>query len=203
MVRHEPPATPRQPWRVVVKDDTGFAELVFFAANPKAADDRAQRMPPGAKLLVSGKLEEFNGRITMPHPDHVLPAAQADRLPAIEPVWRADRRPVAAPGGQRHARRRCCACPTSPNGTTPRCCGARNGRRFADALRAVQAPGEPPDDRPARAAWPTTSCSPARSRWAWCAAGCAPARAAPCIGDGALRAKALERFGLRPDRARR
>ena len=61
---------------------------MFFAANPKATDDRAQRMPPGAKLLVSGKLEEFNGRITMPHPDHVLPLAQADRLPAIEPVWR-------------------------------------------------------------------------------------------------------------------
>ena len=58
VVRHEAPATPRQPWRVVVKDGTGFAELVFFAANPKSAEDRAQRMPPGVKLLVSGKLEE-------------------------------------------------------------------------------------------------------------------------------------------------
>ena len=44
-------------------------------------------MPPGAKLLVSGKLERFDGRLTMPHPDHVVPAAQPDRLPAIEPVW--------------------------------------------------------------------------------------------------------------------
>ncbi len=30
VVRHEPPANPRQPWRVVVTDGTGFAELVFF-----------------------------------------------------------------------------------------------------------------------------------------------------------------------------
>src|ERR1700735_1529577 len=35
----EPPATPRQPWRVVVKDATGLAELVFFAANPKPPYD--------------------------------------------------------------------------------------------------------------------------------------------------------------------
>src|ERR1700735_5060914 len=88
VVRHEPPTTSRQPWRVVVKDATAFAELVFFAATPKAAEDRAQRMPPGARLLVSGKCEAFNGRITLPHPDHVLPLAQADRLPAIEPIWR-------------------------------------------------------------------------------------------------------------------
>ena len=30
VVRHDRPATPRQPWRVVVEDGTGFAELVFF-----------------------------------------------------------------------------------------------------------------------------------------------------------------------------
>src|ERR1700722_7370620 len=86
VVRHEPPATPRQPWRVVVKDATGTAELVFFAANPKPPYDREQRMPVGARLLVSGMLKSFNGRITMSDPDHVLPASQADRLPAFEPV---------------------------------------------------------------------------------------------------------------------
>ena len=44
-------------------------------------------MPPGAKLLVSGKLELFNGRLTMAHPDHVVPADRPRLLPAIEPVW--------------------------------------------------------------------------------------------------------------------
>ena len=30
VVRHERPATSRQPWRIIVRDDTGTAALVFF-----------------------------------------------------------------------------------------------------------------------------------------------------------------------------
>jgi ATP-dependent DNA helicase RecG len=56
VVRLEPPASERQPWRVVVTDGTGFAELVFFKFN------RERQMPPGAKLLVSGKIELFGCR---------------------------------------------------------------------------------------------------------------------------------------------
>ena len=146
VVRHEPPATPRQPWRVVVKDNTGFAELVFFAANPKSAEDRAQRMPPGAKLLVSGKLEEFNGRLTMPHPDHVLPLAQADRLPGIEPVWRmtAGLWPRQVGNAMRDALLRL---PDFPEWHDPALLRREKWPPFAEALRAVQSPAEPPDDR--------------------------------------------------------
>src|SRR5271168_401315 len=81
VIRHEPPAHERQPWRVVVFDGTGFAELVFFKRS------REGQMPPGARLLVSGRLERFGDRLTMPHPDHVVPADRPERLPAIEPVW--------------------------------------------------------------------------------------------------------------------
>lgn len=41
VVRHEKPNNPRQPWRVVVTDGAGFAELVFFRFN------REEQMPPG------------------------------------------------------------------------------------------------------------------------------------------------------------
>ena len=43
-------------------------------------------------------------------------------------------------------RRRWPGCRRFPNGTTRRCCGARNGLAFAEALRAVQAPAEMPGD---------------------------------------------------------
>ena len=56
VVRIEPPANARQPWRVVVTDGTGSADLVFFKFN------RERQMPVGAKLLVSGKIELFGGR---------------------------------------------------------------------------------------------------------------------------------------------
>src|SRR5258708_9983433 len=51
VVRHERPAHSRQPWRIVVRDQTGTAELVFFRFA------RESQMPPGAQLLVSGKVE--------------------------------------------------------------------------------------------------------------------------------------------------
>ena len=196
VVRHEPPATPRQPWRVVVKDNTGFAELVFFAANPKSAEDRAQRMPPGAKLLVSGKLEEFNGRLTMPHPDHVLPLAQADRLPGIEPVWRmtAGLWPRQVGNAMRDALLRL---PDFPEWHDPALLRREKWPPFAEALRAVQSPAEPPDDRlRARLAYDEllagqVALGVVRGR----------VRARPgrvLHGDGSLRTKALERFGFTP-----
>ena len=56
VVRHERPAHSRQPWRIVVRDATGIAELVFFRFTREA------QMPPGAQLVVSGKVDLFNGR---------------------------------------------------------------------------------------------------------------------------------------------
>src|ERR1700759_1551040 len=67
VVRHERPAHSRQPWRIIVRDDTGTAELVFFKFTREA------QTPPGARIVVSGKLDEFNGRLTLPHPDHLVP----------------------------------------------------------------------------------------------------------------------------------
>jgi ATP-dependent DNA helicase RecG len=81
VVRHERPASSRQPWRIVVRDDSGTADLVFFRFTREA------QMPPGAHLVVSGKVDLFNGRVTIAHPDHVVPATEAWRVPAIEPVW--------------------------------------------------------------------------------------------------------------------
>jgi ATP-dependent DNA helicase RecG len=78
VLRIEPPATSRQPTKVVVGDASGFGELVFFQRFPAA------RLPVGAKVLVSGKIDE-RGQIV--HPDHIVPADKPALLPWIEPVW--------------------------------------------------------------------------------------------------------------------
>ena len=165
VVRHEPPANARQPWRVVVTDGTGFAELVFFKFTREA------QMPPGAKLLVSGKLESFNGRLTMSHPDHVVPADQPERLPSIEPVWPLTAglwpRQVAGAMAQALAR-----VPALPEWHDPALLRREKWPGFAEALRAVQAPAEVPAERVPRRGWRTTSCWPTRWRWRWCGGGC-------------------------------
>ena len=198
VVRHQEPANPRQPWRVVVTDGTGFAELVFFHAH------RAQDMPVGAKLVVSGKLERFSNQVTFPHPDYIVPADQADRIPAIEPVWRLTAglwpRQVGRAVAQVLER-----IPALPEWHDAALLRRERWPGFGDALRALHAPPAPPVGELLE--------SPARRRLAYdelLAGQVATAlmrgrvRARPgrmLSGDGALRREALQRFGHKPTRS--
>jgi ATP-dependent DNA helicase RecG len=187
VVRIEEPANPRQPWRVVVTDGTGFAELVFFKFN------REHQMPVGAKLLVSGKIEVFNGRRTMSHPDHVVPADRPAVLPSIEPVWPLTAglwpRQLANAMGQALAR-----VPALPEWHDAALLRRERWPAFADALRAVQAPAELPNE-----------CHRSRLAYDELLAGqvalavvrgrVRARRGRRLVGDGSLRAKALARFG--------
>ncbi len=79
-----PPRDRRQPYRVRCSDDTATIELVFFHAH---ADYLNKTLPAGAKRLISGRIERFNNRLQMPHPDYVVPPEQDSELPLHEPVY--------------------------------------------------------------------------------------------------------------------
>jgi ATP-dependent DNA helicase RecG len=193
VLRHEAPANERQPWRVIVTDGTGLAELVFFRFN------RREQMPVGARLLVSGQLERFGERLTITHPDHVVPAHQAERLPGIEPVW-----PLTAGLWPRQVVRAMSAAlgriPALPEWHDPALHRREKWPSFAAALRSLQAPETRPD-RKARErlaydellAGQVAFASARRGRRAQ------PGRA--LVGDGRLRAAALARFGHPPTEA--
>ncbi|MEZ5811337.1 MAG: ATP-dependent DNA helicase RecG [Rhizobiaceae bacterium] len=72
------------PYRVFAFDDTGEIALTFFHAK-QAWLERA--MPVGADIVVSGRMEWFNGRASMVHPDHIALAENAAELPLVEPVY--------------------------------------------------------------------------------------------------------------------
>ena len=80
----EPGLRSRAPFKVLVEDDTGDVELVFFLANH---DWIRSRLPVGATRWISGKLELWDGRRQMVHPDRVMTAEELERLPAVEPVY--------------------------------------------------------------------------------------------------------------------
>jgi ATP-dependent DNA helicase RecG len=71
------------PFKVLVEDDTGDAELVFFLANP---DWIERSLPVGATRWVSGKLQLYDGRRQIVHPDRVLDEAGLAKMPAVEAV---------------------------------------------------------------------------------------------------------------------
>jgi len=84
--RHQPPprGNRRVPYRVFVHDDTGELALVFFSAH---TDYLNKTLPVGETRYVSGKVEWFNGRPTMVHPDHIVDEAGFADMPLIEPVY--------------------------------------------------------------------------------------------------------------------
>lgn len=81
---HQPPRTRGRPYRVLVHDDLTEFQLVFFHAR---GDYLQKLLPTGARRLVSGKLELFDGIAQMPHPDHILRPEDAAELPQSEAVY--------------------------------------------------------------------------------------------------------------------
>ncbi|MCC5966747.1 MAG: ATP-dependent DNA helicase RecG [Natronohydrobacter sp.] len=81
---HQPPRTRGRPYRVQVRDELTEFQLVFFHAR---GDYLQKLLPTGARRLVSGKVELFDGIAQMAHPDHILRPEQAQDLPRTEAVY--------------------------------------------------------------------------------------------------------------------
>ncbi|MEQ9055375.1 MAG: ATP-dependent DNA helicase RecG [Roseovarius confluentis] len=82
--RHDPPRSRGRPYRIQVEDTQVAFQLVFF----NGRDDYLNRvLPTGARRVVSGKVELFDGMAQMVHPDHILPVEEAGEIPDFEPVY--------------------------------------------------------------------------------------------------------------------
>jgi len=189
VVRHERPASSRQPWRIIVKDDTGTAELVFFRFT------RETQTPPGTKLLVSGKLDVFNGRLTIPHPDHLVPIEQGDRIPIVEPVWPLTAglwaRQVAAGLAQALE-----LLPDFPEWHDPALLKREKWPGFGEALRGAQAPANAEPDRRMRARLAYDELLAGQVAQALIRGRVRARSGQPMIGDSRLRDVAMQRFGF-------
>jgi ATP-dependent DNA helicase RecG len=82
--RPAPRGNTRAPYKVACEDDTGRIDLVFFHAEHKFIE---RQLPTGAVRTVSGRIESYNDKKQMTHPDYIVaPEARAD-LPMLEPVY--------------------------------------------------------------------------------------------------------------------
>ncbi|WP_375704481.1 ATP-dependent DNA helicase RecG [Bartonella sp. AD328YNZD] len=84
--QHQPPPRGhnRIPYRVIAHDQTGKINLVFFHAQPLWLK---KQLPEGKKVIISGKVEWFNGQLSMAHPDYIAPSEQSNQIPLIEPIY--------------------------------------------------------------------------------------------------------------------
>ena len=81
---HTPSRVASRPYKVRASDDTGFIDLVFFRAH---RDYLAKALPVGETRYVSGKVERFQDRPQITHPDRILTEAQFAAASPIEPVY--------------------------------------------------------------------------------------------------------------------
>jgi len=81
---HYPPRAKGRPYRVAVRDAATQFQLVFFHAR---GDYLKRQLPEGARRVVSGKVESFDGVIQMVHPDYILPEEKIGTIPTFEPVY--------------------------------------------------------------------------------------------------------------------
>ena len=81
---HHPARRKGLPYRVDATDALTTFQLVFFHAREEWIKSR---LPVGAKRLISGKIELFDGVLQMVHPDHMLDPEDESELPAFEPVY--------------------------------------------------------------------------------------------------------------------
>lgn len=81
---HIAPRQRRLPYRVHVHDETGEMQIVFF--NPHG-DWVTRTLPEGAKRIVSGKVEFYQGVPQMTHPDHIVSPENLESLPLLESIY--------------------------------------------------------------------------------------------------------------------
>jgi ATP-dependent DNA helicase RecG len=147
--RHQkpPPHNRRIPWRVFAHDDTGEIALTFFHVR---SDYLEKTMPVGATRFVSGRVEWFNGRPAMVHPDHIVAEEELDTLPLVEPVY-----PMTE-GLSRKALARAMAdaltaLPALPEWLDPALKASRDWPDFGIAIERAHNPETEPDLEPASA----------------------------------------------------
>ena len=155
VIKHDrPPRGVRRPYRVFCETDGGTLELVFFHAHD---DYVARLLPIGERRLISGRVELFQGRVQMAHPDHVLAPSEAASMPIFEPVY-----PLTAGLTPKILRRTITAAleriPTLPEWIAPDIIQKHGWPDFATAMRAAHAPTTAADLLPT---------SPVRARLAY------------------------------------
>ena len=155
VIKHDrPPRGTRRPYRVFCQNDTGELELVFFHAHN---DYIAKQLPIGERRIVSGRVELFQGRVQMAHPDHIVVPEHSASMPLLEPVY-----PLTAGLTPKILRRTIADAlkriPDLPEWIPAPIMAEHNWPNFADAMQAVHAPQSETDLLPT---------SPARARLAF------------------------------------
>ncbi|MCP8939378.1 ATP-dependent DNA helicase RecG [Alsobacter sp. SYSU M60028] len=152
--RPAPSGRSKAPYRVLCSDETGDLTLIFFGGVRQRLE---KLLPIGEIRVVSGKLETWDGRLQMVHPDRVLDLRAAETMAAFEPVYGLTEGLFPATVA-RAAAAALDRTPTLPEWQDPSWLARQRLPSFGDALRTLHQPRSADDVAP---------LGPARKRLAY------------------------------------
>jgi ATP-dependent DNA helicase RecG len=138
------PAYKGAPYRVRLRDETGFLSVAYF----RGAEDMFKRMwPVGQTRLVSGKITFRDGMRQMLHPDYVVDPAKGEAPPPVEAIYPLTQ---GLPGRtlQRTIGAALDTLPETPEWLEPTTVKAHDWPDFRTALEHLHRPASPEDVAP-------------------------------------------------------
>ncbi|MFZ1103280.1 MAG: ATP-dependent DNA helicase RecG [Hyphomicrobiaceae bacterium] len=86
VLRHRgpPQGNAKAPYKVGCEDETGRIDLIFFHADPRFIQ---RQLPEGSLRFVSGRVDAYNDKKQMAHPDYIVAPEARGELPMLEPVY--------------------------------------------------------------------------------------------------------------------
>lgn len=197
ILAHRPARSRGRPYHIQVQDAQTTFQLVFFHAR---GDYLSKQMPEGARRVVSGKVELYDGMVQMPHPDHIVPLDQAETIPEYEPVY-----PLTSGVTQRVMTRGVAGAldmaPELDEWIDPGLIKRENWPAWRAALNAVHAPegvGDLAPEHPARQRLAYDELLAHQLTLALARQSAGKAHGIPTSGDGALRARVLAKLPYKP-----
>ncbi|WP_418592104.1 ATP-dependent DNA helicase RecG [Ponticoccus sp. (in: a-proteobacteria)] len=194
---HRPASRKGGAYRIEADDAKTRFQLVFFRGR---ADYLTKVLPTGARRILSGRVELFDGVPQMVHPEHILPPEDAGDLPGYEPVY-----PLTGPVTQkqmvRALRDALTRLPDLAEWIDPGQQAQEGWPGWAEALRAAHAPEGPGDlqqTAPARMRLAYDELMAHQLTLALARAHRRKARGMVTRGDGRLRARVLAALPYRP-----
>lgn len=152
--RHIKVANRRAPYRVECHDDTGELTLVFF--NPRA-DWLSKQLPEGEQRLISGRLEDYQGKLQITHPDYMVSPDNAGDMPSLETVY-----PLTAGLSGKVLRKAVTSAleiiPALPEWHDPTLMQRDNWPSFLEALKTLHDPNDMADIAPSSLARRRLAC---------------------------------------------
>ena len=131
-----PPPRTSRPARFTVSSDGQVFELIFFRAK---ADYLSRILPIGERRIISGRLDRYDGRMQISHPDYILSLDKRDDMPAMEPVYPLSQglKPKILRNAIQTGLRRL---PGLPEWIDPQLCRRFNWPDYATAMKQAHAP---------------------------------------------------------------